>query len=190
MDPIVIGGLAGAVGSVVTALTTQPFAHRIKAQALRHADHTRLEQQRSEETRAQEEQRRSGYVALNSAAREFLTALTDLLHTVELDEPRDSEREALERTRAAHRLCYAEAQLWVNEDILDAVSEANQSLMGLFGHVKRLDSGNPRAGETLESAEAERQEAWARLVELRLLMRADLGVGKLVVQADEETAHV
>ncbi|OLT24934.1 hypothetical protein BJF83_23500 [Nocardiopsis sp. CNR-923] len=181
MDPIVIGGLAGAIGSVVTAFTTQLFAHRIKAQELKHADRVRLEQQRSEESKLLDEQRRSTYVALNSAAREFHAALTDLLHAVQLDEPRDGEREALEQARSAYRLCYAEAQLSVNDEILEAASQVNRTLTSLFGVVKRLDNGNPRAGDNFDSAEGERQRVWGRIEQLRLLMRSDLGVGELVV---------
>jgi hypothetical protein len=185
MDPILIGGLAGAVGSVVTAFTTQLFAHRIKAQELGHADRVRLEQQRYDDDRARMEQRRAGHIALNSAAREFLAALTDLLQAVELDEPRDEERDALERVRAAYRLCYAEAQLSVNDDVLSAASGVNQSLTSLFGLVKRLDNGNLRSGETAEQAASMRKDAWRRLQELRLLMRADLGVGGVVARADD-----
>ncbi|MFY7064667.1 hypothetical protein ACOQFV_02270 [Nocardiopsis changdeensis] len=189
MDPILIGGLAGAVGSVVTAFTTQLFAHRTKAQELRHAEQVRERQQSSEDSRAEMARRRTGYIALNSAAREYLTALTDLLRALELDEPRDEERGSIERVRAAYRLSYAEAQLSVNDDILGAASKVNRSLSSLFGLVKRLDHGNPRDGETAKLAETRRQDTWVRLQELRLLMRVDLGVGVPMAGTDEEGSY-
>ncbi|MFY7067366.1 hypothetical protein ACOQFV_16045 [Nocardiopsis changdeensis] len=176
MDPIVIGGLAGAVGSVVTALTTQVFAHRTKARELEHAERVSLQQARSDEEKLRDEQRRSGYVALNSEAREFLAALTDLLKAVESDDPRDEERAALDRARASYRHCYAEAQLALNDEILEVASGVNRSLLDLFGLIKRIDKGRGRPGETCESAEAKRQEVWGRIGRLRSVMRSDLGI--------------
>lgn len=176
VDPIVIGGLAGAIGSVVTALTTQAFAHRTKARELEHAERVGLDRARSEEEKLRAEQRRAGYVALNSQAREFLAALTDLLRVVEEDDPRQEERAALDRARASYRHCYAEAQLALNDEILDAASEVNQSLTTLFGLVKRLDHGKPRSGESSETAERRRREVWGRIGKMRGAMRRDLGV--------------
>ncbi|QVJ00790.1 hypothetical protein KGD82_20210 [Nocardiopsis eucommiae] len=176
MDPIVIGGLAGAVGSVVTALTTQVFAHRTKARELEHTERVRLEQERSEDEKMRAEQRRSGYVALNSQAREFLAALTDLLKAVEAQEPRDEEKSTLDRVRSSYRHCYADAQLALSDEILEIASGVNKNLTGLFGLVRRLDIGRPRPGETYEAAERKRQEVWIWLAKLRAAMRADLGV--------------
>ncbi|MGQ4269193.1 hypothetical protein [Nocardiopsis changdeensis] len=176
MDPIVIGGLAGAVGSVVTALTTQVFAHRTKARELEHAERVSLEQARSDEEKLRDEQRRSGYVALNSEAREFLAALTDLLKAVESDEPRDEERAVLDRARASYRHCYAEAQLALNDEILEVASGVNRSLLDLFGLIKRIDKGRARPGETCESTERKRQEVWVHIGRLRSVMRRDLGI--------------
>lgn len=184
MDPIVIGGVAGAIGSVVTAFTTQFFMSRTKAQELRHADLVREWQLRSEESLAQQKQLRQGYIALNSTAREFIAALTDLLRAAEADEARDDERNALEQARSSFRLCYAEAQLSVNDEALAAAGRVNRTLMNLFGVVKRLDKGASRSGESFASAEAKRQQAWTQLRNLRSLMRADLGVADPVPDMD------
>jgi hypothetical protein len=52
--------------------------------------------------------------------------------------------------------------------------------------VKRLDNGDLRPGETAEQAASMREDAWRRLQDLRLLMRADLGVGGAVARVDDE----
>ncbi len=184
VDPIVIGGLAGAIGSVVTAFTTQFFTGRTKAHELRHAELVRERQRRSEESLARQKQLRQGYIALNSTAREFITALTDLLRAAEADEARRDERNALEQARSSFRLCYAEAQLSVNDEVLAEAGRVNRSLMNLFGVTKRLDKGVHRAGESFAIAEAKRQQTWVQLRNLRSVMRADLGVSDPVPDRD------
>ncbi|MFE1102490.1 hypothetical protein ACFW4K_18385 [Nocardiopsis alba] len=176
MDPIVIGGVAGAIGSVVTALTTQFFMSRTKALELRHADLVDARQRRAEESLARQSQVRRSYVDLNSSARELLATLTDLLRAVEADEVRDDERNALEQARYDYRICYAEAQLSASDEVLTAASSVDKALTNLFGVVKRFDKGISRDGESFRGAEKKRQEIWGRLSTLRSLMREDLGV--------------
>ncbi|MFC3996283.1 hypothetical protein ACFOVU_10180 [Nocardiopsis sediminis] len=178
MDTSVLlgGGAAGAIIGLVTTFMTQFFAGRHQTREFDRADRVRREERQVEEERARDEQKRADYIALNTASRDFLTALTDLLHAVERTESRQEEREALERARGVHRSRYAEAQLRVPDAVLETASSVNRRLMSLFGMVKRLDNGRAHDGDTFETAQPRIQEIWGLLSKLRREMRIDLGV--------------
>ncbi|MFD3521810.1 hypothetical protein [Streptomyces sp. NPDC058653] len=163
-----IAAVVGVVGTLLSALLTQRAAERGRSE----------EQERAERARAkalETEERRSCYVALNSASRQYLAALTDQLHALTRTEDPRSVRQRLTEARDLHRDVYAEAQMRLRDPVLTLAGEVTHGLGTLYGRLRRLDDGVPRAGDSPDAAQGEIDALWERLRELRRGMRADLG---------------
>jgi hypothetical protein len=160
--------VVGVVGTLLSALLTQRAAERSR----------RREQERVERAQAlarEREERRGCYVALNTASRQYLAALTDQLHALVRTEDPRAVRQRLTEARDLHRDVYAEAQMRLPESVLALAGEVAQGLGTLYGTLRRLDDGVPRPGDSLDAAQGEIDPLWERLRELRRGMRADLG---------------
>ncbi|GGW43438.1 hypothetical protein GCM10010503_20100 [Streptomyces lucensis JCM 4490] len=172
--PIV--AVVGVVGTLLSALLTQRAAERSR----------RREQERAERARArarETEERRTCYVALNTASRQYLAALTDLSHAlIRAEDPR-AERRRLTEARDLHRDVYAEAQMRLPDPVLALAGEVAHALGTVYGRLRRLDDGAPRPGDSLDAAQGEIDVLWERLRELRRGMRADLGASEASVVA-------
>lgn len=168
--------VVGVVGTLLSALLTQRASDRTKRLELEHADRRRLEDLASQRDQVGVEQRRTAYVALNKAARQHLTALTDHLHVLLRDEDRQESRGQLDEARATHRDCYAEAQLIVPDPVLAVAGSVSKGLSTTYGMIKRLDNGTPRAGDSLEAVQVEIDALWTLLRHMRHQMRTNLGV--------------
>ena len=163
--------VVGVVGTLLSALLTQRAAERSR----------RHEHERSELARARKRQvaeRLSCYVALNTAARQYLAALTDQLHALSRAEDPRAVRQRLTEARDVHRDVYAEAQMRLPDPVLDLAGEATRALGTLYGRLRRLDDGVARPGDSLDAAQEEIDALWERLRELRREMRADLGASE------------
>jgi hypothetical protein len=172
----IIIALMGIGGTLASALLTQQSANNNKRQEL-----DRTEQQRREEREYHAQQelrdaRRACYVGLNTAARLFLTELTNYLHALSADEALDAVHGQVEEARREHRARHAEAQMIVPDDVLAAASAVNIQLGNLYGMLKRCEQGNPTLGEMSKEIEGMRARTWDLLAEMRALMRRDLGV--------------
>ncbi|MFJ2925633.1 hypothetical protein ACIPIU_11540 [Streptomyces massasporeus] len=88
----------------------------------------------------------------------------------------DSDRDALEEAKNAHRDRYSEVQMLAPEGVLMRASVVNQALNRVYGQVKRLERGAPGSGETMETAAQAQYEVWGMLRTMRTAMRQDLGV--------------
>ncbi|MEV6422046.1 hypothetical protein [Streptomyces sp. NPDC051662] len=160
--------VVGVVGTLLSALLTQRAADRGRQR----------EQERTErlrERRIEAEERRSGYVALNTAARQYLAALTDQLHALGRDDDRRPARQRLIEARDLHRDVYAEAQMRMPEPVLGITAEVSHGLGTVYGRLRRLDDGVPRPDDSPAAAQADIDALWERLREMRRTMRADLG---------------
>lgn len=160
--------VVGVVGTLLSALLTQHAAERNR----------RRERERAEraQARAREaEERRRCYIALNTASRQYLAALTDLLHTLRRGEDPRGARQRLSDARDVHRDVYAEAQMRLPDQVLEPAGGVTHGLGGLYGRLRRLDDGRPRTGDSLAAARDEVDVLWEQLRELRRGMRADLG---------------
>ncbi|MFE6891249.1 hypothetical protein [Streptomyces sp. NPDC057694] len=161
--------VVGVLGTLLSALLTQRAADRSR----------RREQERAERARArarEAEERRAGYVALNTASRQYLAALTDQVHTLLRAEDAPAVRQRLTEARDVHRDVYAEAQMRLPDTVLDLAGEITHALGTVYGRLRRLDDGDPRPGDSLGVAQAEIDALWERLRVLRRGMRSDLGV--------------
>ncbi|MEU6844235.1 hypothetical protein ABZ930_20440 [Streptomyces sp. NPDC046716] len=167
-DALVVA-VVGVLGTLLSALLTQRAADHS-----RRREHERAERAR---TRAREaEERRAGYVALNTASRQYLAALTDQVHTLLRGEDAPTVRQRLTEARDVHRDVYAEAQMRLPDTVLDLAGEVTHALGTVYGRLRRLDDGDPRPGDSLDVARAEIDTLWERLRVLRRGMRSDLGV--------------
>ncbi|MFJ7196314.1 MULTISPECIES: hypothetical protein [unclassified Streptomyces] len=160
--------VVGVVGTLLSALLTQHAADRS-----RQREQERAEQLR--ERRSAAEGRRSCYVALNTAARQYLAALTDQLHALSRDGEPHSARQRLTDARDLHREVYAEAQMRLPENVLGLAGEVSHALGAVYGSLRRMDDGVPRPGDSPAAAQRDIDALWGRLREMRRAMRADLG---------------
>ncbi|MFF7769092.1 hypothetical protein ACFZC7_21605 [Streptomyces massasporeus] len=163
---IAVAGVAGTLGG---ALLTQRGSERAKRREIELVqDHEEIRENRS--------LRRTCYVELNRDARQFTTALNRHLHVMRERGVEDSDRDALEEAKNAHRDRYSEVQMLAPEGVLMRASVVNQALNRVYGQVKRLERGAPGSGETMETAAQAQYEVWGMLRTMRTAMRQDLGV--------------
>ncbi|MGR4885023.1 hypothetical protein ACIPUC_37205 [Streptomyces sp. LARHCF249] len=163
---IAVAGVAGTLGG---SLLTQRGSERTK---LREIELVRGQ----EDIHENRVLRRTCYVELNRDARQFTTALNRHLHVLRERGVEEADRAALEEAKAAHRDRYSEAQMIAPDEVLVRASAVNQALNKVYGQVKRLERGEPDAGETMETAERNGQGVWDKLRAMRAAMRHDLGV--------------
>ncbi|MEV5126344.1 hypothetical protein AB0K49_26685 [Streptomyces decoyicus] len=163
-----LAAVVGVVGTLLSALLTQRAADRS-----RQREQERAEQSR--ERRSEVRELRSCYVALNTAARQYLAALTDQLHALSRGEDPRSVRQRLTEARDQHRDVYAEAQMRVPERVLELAGDLSRELGVVYGMVRRLDDRAPRAGDSPAAVQESIDALWGRLREARREMRADLG---------------
>lgn len=165
----VIIAVAGVAGTLGGSLLTQRGAERAKRREIELVrDHEEIRENRS--------LRRTCYAELNRDARQFTTALNRHLHVMREHGAEDTDSDALDEAKNAHRDRYSEAQMIAPEEVLMRASVVNQALNKVYGQVKRLERGAPGLGETMETAAQAQYEVWDMLRTMRTAMRHDLGV--------------
>lgn len=165
----VIAAMLTAVVGVLGTLFAPLLQQRITARQ-------RAEEARAEDRRRHLEDRRTAYIAMNRASRQFHTLLKDALHRIRDGVYTEEDRTGLEEARREYRDCYAQAQMIVPERVLAASRDLNTVLAGIDAMAKRIDRGLPREGETAAAALIELKEAEPRLSAMRRVMREDLGI--------------
>ncbi|MFJ9694295.1 hypothetical protein [Kitasatospora sp. NPDC101183] len=164
---IAVTGVAGTLGA---SLLTQRGAERTKRRE--------LELSRSfQEAREDLALRRECYTRLYRDARQFATAITRHLHVLRERTPGEEDVRALEEAKDAHRNHWSEALMVAPDRVIAPGDTANRALTRVYAMVKRLEQGEARPGETLESAAEAQQGLWDPIKALRHAMRQDLGVG-------------
>ncbi|WP_432154696.1 hypothetical protein [Streptomyces tricolor] len=160
--------VVGVVGTLLSALLTQRAADRGR----------RREQERAEEVRERRrhaQELRACYVALNTSARQYLAALTDQVHALGRDEELRTARRRLTEARDQYRDVYAEAQMRMPDRVLDLAGGLSHDLGAVYGMVRRLDDGVPRAGDSPAAVRESIDALWDRLRRMRQEMRSELG---------------
>ncbi|MFF4545612.1 hypothetical protein [Streptomyces sp. NPDC001435] len=166
---VAITAMITAVFGVLGTLLAPVLSHRLGARR-------RAEDAERAERRLRFEERRTAYIAMNRASRQFHTLLKDALHRIRDGVYTDQDRDQLEETRREYRDHYAEAQMVVPERILDASRAVNRVLAGIDATAKRLDRNLADEGETPQRALLDLKEAEPLLTAMRRAMRKDLGV--------------
>ena len=113
---IAVAGVAGTLGGSFLTQRSSERAKRREIELLR--DH--------EEVREALLLRRTCYVELNRDARQFTTALNHHLHVMRERGVEETDREALDDAKRAHRDKYSEAQMIAPDEVLLRASEVNQ----------------------------------------------------------------
>ena len=161
--------VVGCAGTLLSALPTQ-----------RAADHSRQrEQERAELARQRHSdirELRVCYVGLNTAARQYLAALTDQVHALSRGDDMSVVRQRLTEARDQHRDVYAEAQLRLPQQVLDLAGEVSRELGTVYGMVRRLDDGLAYEGDSVAVVQERIDLLWHRLREVRREIRVELGV--------------
>ena len=175
-----IGGVLIAVlglcGTLTATWLTQRNADGVNRRELDHAEQQRRAEH-EERTREMElSARRTAYIALDRQSRQYLTALRNRVHALELDPDSTQAVHELDEHRASYRDCYAEAQMIIPDSVLAVARQANQELNQTYGVLKRLQNGVPREGDSTASARDRIDNTRELLHELRHTMRCDLGV--------------
>ncbi|WMD09393.1 hypothetical protein [Streptomyces sp. FXY-T5] len=163
---IAVAGVAGTLGG---ALLTQRGAEKAKRRELEMARDL-------QEARESRELRRSCYTDLHRDARQFCTALSRHLYVLRDRAPGDEDIQALESAKDTYRDRWSEALMIAPDGVVAPARETNGALNRVYGQVKRLEQGNPRAGETLRSAAEAQYGVWPLIAAMREAMRRDLGV--------------
>ncbi|MGW7269404.1 hypothetical protein ACWGH5_02725 [Streptomyces sp. NPDC054864] len=123
------------------------------------------------------ERRRTCYIALNTAARQYLTGMGNYLRALQHDEGVSATLENLEAARLVYRDSYAESQMIVPNAVLDASRTAKKRLNHAYGDLKRYGAAPSQHMEELANLEQHlHREVWPSVGALRKAMRADLGV--------------
>lgn len=162
-----IAAVVGVLGTLLSALLTQRAAERGRRGEQEQAE-------RAQTRRRDAEERCICYVALNTASRQYLAALTDQWHALMRAEDPRLVRQRLTEARDRHRDAYADAQMRLPDPVLALAGEVTHALGTLYGRLRRLDDGIPLPGDSLDAAQGEIDALWERLRELRRGMRADL----------------
>ncbi|MGW9438433.1 hypothetical protein [Streptomyces sp. NPDC055607] len=182
---IAVVGVAGTLGA---ALLTQVRADRTKRMELRAAaDQRREERDHAEELlraeRALQKQRenlelrRTCYIRLNTAARQYLTEMTNHLHALARGEDVVASLENLEAARLAYRDSYAEAQMIVPDVVSRPSGVAKSRLNEAYGKLRKYAADPTAYAAELRTTEAAlHQDVWPCVSAMKKAMRADLGV--------------
>ncbi|MGA5896559.1 hypothetical protein [Streptomyces venetus] len=163
---IAVAGVAGTLGG---ALLTQRGAEKAKRRELDMS-------QALQEARENRELRRRCYTELHRDARQFCTALSRHLYVMRDRTPGEEDVQALEAAKDAYRDRWSEALMIAPDTVIGPARAVNGALNGVYGHVKRLEQGNPRPGETLRSAAEAQHAVWPLIAAVREAMRRDLGI--------------
>ncbi|MFB7030600.1 MULTISPECIES: hypothetical protein [unclassified Streptomyces] len=182
---IAVVGVAGTLGA---ALLTQVRADRTKRMELQAAaDQRREERDHAEELLRAEralqgqreslERRRACYITLNTAARQYLTEMTNHLHALARGEDVTASLENLEAARVAYRESYAESQMIVPDVVSRSSSAAKTRLNAAYGRLRKYAADPTTHAAELRTMEDElHQDVWPYVGAMKKAMRADLGV--------------
>jgi hypothetical protein len=179
--------VVGVVGTLGASLLTQSRADRTKRMEMQAAAEQRREERNHAEAMLETEQarhraeesialRRTCYITLNTAARQYLTAQVDFMHALRNETAVEAALEQLEARRTTLRESYAEAQMIVPLRVMAGAGAASRRLNAGYGRLKQIATSTPYSQEDLNTFEAGVEQSWALLSEMRQQMRFDLGV--------------
>jgi hypothetical protein len=172
----VLVAILGVAGTLTSPLLVQWIAARAKRQEFELQHQERFEERAEAQRRRVFEERRSMYAGLNTAARQYTQELRAYLRMIAANAVNDEGRADLSKARQTYRDLYSDAQMILPDHVLDAAASVSEGLGQAYGMVKRLETGEPSA-ETIDIAQEYcRVTLYDLIIEVRQLMREDLGV--------------
>jgi hypothetical protein len=183
-------GVAGTLGAAQLTQSRADRTKRLELEALarqhreerEHAERIRRSEAAEARRRERLELRRTCYISLNTAFRQYQTAQINLVYALRSGDDVEACAEQLEESRAVQRESYAEAQMIAPDRVMGTVSAAGHQLGRGYGILKEFlkqyrddTSPAPEAAALDEFAAVEVETAWALLSDLRKALRRDLG---------------
>ncbi|WP_329212651.1 hypothetical protein OG257_30170 [Streptomyces sp. NBC_00683] len=180
--------MVGVAGTLGAALLTQNRADRIKRMELQASAEQRREERGHAEALLQAEQarqwqseslerRRTCYITLNTASRQYVTEMTNYVHALRGRQDVDAALASLEVARLGFRDSYAESQMVFPDAVLRAASAAKTALNTAYGTLRKYGAEPSAYAEELAALEgAFHEQVWPYLGALKQSMRADLGI--------------
>lgn len=152
-------------------------------------DQLERERQASEEQKREQafEQRRALYAALNSAARDYRSALRHTTWAIRRGQSPDENLREVKAMREVYQRYYSQVQMVMPRETLEVVESVNQSL----GRGQRLVLGLTENGTWPNREELEKIHKWISgplpdaVQLLRRALRADLGVDEPISNLQE-----
>ncbi|MFG2195466.1 hypothetical protein [Streptomyces sp. NPDC048639] len=190
--------VVGVAGTLTGTLLSQSRADRTKRLELAAAAEQRREERdhadallQAERAEARAQQllalRRACYIAVNTAARQYMTAQVNVLHALrDGTGDLDAELQQLEERRTAHREHYAEAQMIMPVKVLAVAGIVSRHLNTRYGTLKRIAGTTPCDSAQLRAFDEGFDEAWGHLSHLRGEMREDLAVDAASTGFDDD----
>ena len=177
-DGAIIVAALGVLGTFFSPLVASLVSLRSRRQEFDFGRREKDDEQRRSDRRDAFVERRSCYISLNRAAREYQAAMRVRSHAIDVSgsNPRRATEELLTETRQEYRLRYAESQMIISDEVLSLARSVNGILAEAYGMLRRIEEGSPAAGETPAAVRTTLDTALGPLRELRAQMRADLGV--------------
>lgn len=171
-----LAAVIAVIGTVTGSIYSQRTALRSSRQAFDLARIQRQEEYELAQRKADLEQRRACYVALNIAIRRYRAAINDLLFALRKGDVSEGVRVELEESRRQYIERHAEAQMTVPGHVLEAAGAVRGHLGNWYSLAKRLESSDTQDGDSLDAAFAYGERFWGINERLRAVMRADLGI--------------
>lgn len=183
---VAVVGVAGTLGAAQLTQSRADRTKRLELEALarqqreerEHAERVRQAEAAEARRRERLELRRTCYIALNTASRQYQTAQINLLHALRSGDEAEIEAcaEQLEERRSAQRDAHAEAQMIAPDAVMSAVSATGHQLNRAYGILKQFLAAPPDAAALDAFADGQVERSWALLSDLRQTLRRDLGV--------------
>jgi hypothetical protein len=181
-----LAAVIAVLGTVVASIYSQRSALQSRKLEFELAKAQRQEEHELTERKAELEQRRACYVALNIAIRRYRMAIADLLHAIQNGEVSDATRAELDESRRLYIERHAEAQMTVPDNVLDAAGAVRGHLSSWFAMASRLEGGMAGDGDSLAAAFEYGERFWDRIGHMRSLMRSDLGIPDGGFKSDQD----
>jgi hypothetical protein len=181
----VVVAVVGAIGTLSSPLLTQWIGNRAKRQEFELEAHRRQEDRHEDSRRSLLQERRVIYAQLNTAARQYEQAIYEYLRVISEAEPTPEQQGELLAARKRFRELYSDAQMVVPDKVLGSAMDVSAGLGEAYGKARRLER-RPSAvgavddlGRAIEAARAYcHQDVYRLILDLRALMREDLGVSE------------
>ncbi|MFJ5774206.1 hypothetical protein [Streptomyces sp. NPDC093094] len=181
---VAVVGVAGTLGAAQLTQSRADRSKRLELEALarqqrderEHAERIRRSEVAEARRRERLELRRTCYIALNTAFRQYQTSQINLVHALRSGDGVEVCAEQLEEHRAAQRESYAQAQMIAPDTVMSTVSAAGHILGNGYGVLKQYLSSPPDTATLDAFAAGQIEQAWSLLSDLRRVLRHDLGV--------------
>lgn len=177
-DAIIVA-VAGVLGTLLSPFVSTWLTLKSRRQDYDFTQRDKEAERSRDELRAAFVERRDCYIALHTAAREYLGAIRVKSHSLESSRSSSEVDNTLAETRREYRLRYGEAQMMVPDNILRLASRVNGVFAESYGMMKKIEEGTNREDEDPDAVRRLLDTAWEPLREMRAKMRGDLGVGPL-----------